>query len=127
MVVSGLVLLVSVVCVASAPMDFETKVRPSPPPIHGIPSHLLRFLALLAFSVLTPPLPSPSALFPLPDLQLASVASDAALPARWSGALKNTLAFARNNGNAATVLRQLRAMEKRVAAKKVRFSWYLSC
>ena len=45
MVVSGLVLLVSVVCVASAPMDVETKVRPAPPPIHGIPSHLLRFLA----------------------------------------------------------------------------------
>ena len=121
MVVSGLVLLVSVVCVASAPMDFETKVR-SPrrrrstvfPPTSSASSPSLR-------SLLTPPLPVTLPVSsPALDLQLASVASDAALPARWSGALKNTLAFARNNGNAATVLRQLRAMEKRVAAKKVR-------
>ena len=118
--VSWLVLLVSVVCVASAPMDVETKVRaraaadprcslPPPPPLRPT------FFSTDASAFRHVPVSSAPS-----DLQLASVASDAALPARWSGALKNTLAFARNNGNAATVLRQLRAMEKRVAAKKVR-------
>lgn len=53
--------------------------------------------------------------------RLQGMSKDDTLTPKWRRAIVGTLSFARGGGDAASVLRQLRAMEKLATSKKVRF------